>query len=84
MEELIFTILDIKREKYADIFNIFNNWIAINSNNYLDLSNVFDKIFLNFEIPYRFFLYQLKNKTQLSEWIINFMKIKYLECFVKI
>ena len=81
MEKLIFTILDIKREKYADIFNIFNNWIAINSNNYLDLNYVFDKIFLNFDIPYRYFLYQLKNKTQYSEKIINNMKNKIITMF---
>ena len=84
MNEMIFTILDINPERYNEIFNIFNNWIVINHYNNLDLNYVFDRIFLNFDIPNKYFIYLLKNKTKYSERIIDFIKKRIIEINIEL
>jgi len=72
MNEIKSTILDVNLEKNPKVLNTINDWVNINLNNNLDLNLVFDLLFLNFDIPNKYYTYLIKNRDQNKEIINNF------------
>lgn len=75
----MFTILDMEPEMYDDIFKIFNYWLDMNLNSSINKEYVLNLIFINLDIPNKYFIWLLKNKNVYNTKIINVMKNKLLK-----
>lgn len=64
---------------YDDIFKIFNYWLDMNLHCSINKEYVLNLIFINLDIPNKYFIWLLKNKNVYNTKIINAMKNKLLK-----
>ena len=77
-KDIIFTVLDEKKENFEFLYKIFDNWILINDYNGLNLNDVIEPLEINYDLTSKYFFYLLKAKEmqkiteKIKELIINF------------
>ena len=78
IRDVIYSVLEEKKENYEKIFKIFDNWIIINLNLGLDMNYVIEILEVNYEITSKYYFHLLKSKemqkyiNDLKNYILNF------------
>ena len=79
--DIIYTVLEEKKENYETLYKIFDNWIMINWNSGLDLNFVINILEVNYEITSKYYFHLLKSKEM--QYYSNMFKNYILDFFLK-
>ena len=74
MSEIIYQILEMNIKEYEYVFGVFDDWMRINIKNFFEIRKPIEILFINYDIPYRYYIYLLKCKIKEYDFILETMK----------